>query len=371
MPKIFISHSKIDKRVAQGIVRLLRLSLKKLEAEDIRCTSVEGYGLDGGVRIDDSLRHELLDSPIFIGLITQYSVQSVWVLFELGARWGAARSMILLLPSKTSNEILPAPISTLTALQIDSRPDLLRMISQVANELGLDEEKAYVYTQEIDEIISIVNEQYHADPILEDITHADPSTPVHTAKQLTFNYGFRSSDSTIILKYTIDFDYKTSQIENKGWIITPENPEQEKPNVQIVSDTNFIKILNIESFKRYRMDREIDHSYNDCTVVEYIVKPGEDYSLYISAYVKKTSGDSKQQVWLNIKIGSQNNTKFKDDEWTIFVQPTPTVADWKMLSVNVPKSISETFGNEGWDFVRLQGIRVRGSIMVARIHLYK
>jgi TIR domain len=94
--RIFISHSSTDRELAALLVDLLRSSLN-LPAEAIRCTSVEGHRLAGGAETDRALRRDIRDCEGFIGLISATSIESAYVLFELGARWGAERHLLPLL----------------------------------------------------------------------------------------------------------------------------------------------------------------------------------------------------------------------------------------------------------------------------------
>ena len=87
---IFISHSSQDARLAERLVKLLRLAFSLSDAE-IRCTSVDGYRLAAGADTNDQLRREVRESRLFLALITPSSVRSSYVLFELGARWGIDR----------------------------------------------------------------------------------------------------------------------------------------------------------------------------------------------------------------------------------------------------------------------------------------
>ena len=91
MIKIFISHSSRDIALAKPVIDLLRLALN-LSDEEIRCTSVPGYKLPGGAETDQQIRKELLAAPVFIGLVTDAGLASIYVLFELGARWGPGNS---------------------------------------------------------------------------------------------------------------------------------------------------------------------------------------------------------------------------------------------------------------------------------------
>lgn len=96
--KVFISHSSSDVEIAKGLIDLLQKALH-LSSNKIRCTSVDGFRISAGASIDDTLRAEVHDSVVLIGLVTPHSLASAYVIFELGARWGAGRLMIPLLAS--------------------------------------------------------------------------------------------------------------------------------------------------------------------------------------------------------------------------------------------------------------------------------
>src|SRR5207247_750725 len=93
---VMISHSSRDKDLAEVLIELLRTALN-LAANQIRCTSVDGYRLPAGVDTHEQLRKEVKSARVLIGLLTPNSSSSSYVLFELGARWGAELPMIPLL----------------------------------------------------------------------------------------------------------------------------------------------------------------------------------------------------------------------------------------------------------------------------------
>ena len=93
---IFISHSGQDQPIAYALIDLLRTAMD-IPSRRIRCTSVDGYRLPGGASTDDQLKREVRESKCFIALLTPRSIRSTYVLFELGARWGAQLPFIPLL----------------------------------------------------------------------------------------------------------------------------------------------------------------------------------------------------------------------------------------------------------------------------------
>ena len=89
---IFISHSSGDLEFTKQLLALLRSALR-LPAASIRCTSVDGHRLTGGADTDEQLRREVHDATAFIGVISATSLNSMYVAFELGARWGAEKAL--------------------------------------------------------------------------------------------------------------------------------------------------------------------------------------------------------------------------------------------------------------------------------------
>jgi lambda repressor-like predicted transcriptional regulator len=147
--KVFISHSSNDVPLATALINLIHKALI-ISASDIRCTSVPGYKLPGGARTDSQLREELLAAPVFIGLVTEASSSSAYVLIELGARWGANKELIPLMAPGISPEVLEGPISGINALSCSSAADLHSLIAQIAQVLGAKTEPAASYQNDLE-----------------------------------------------------------------------------------------------------------------------------------------------------------------------------------------------------------------------------
>ena len=151
---IFISHSSSDLEFAKLLLALLRSALR-LPAASIRCTSVDGHRLPGGADTDEQLRREVHDATAFIGIISAASLNSMYVAFELGARWGAQRHLLPLLTPGADASILSGPLAGVNALRSDNASQLHQMIDEVGNLLGVEPERAQVFQAEIDALLSV------------------------------------------------------------------------------------------------------------------------------------------------------------------------------------------------------------------------
>ena len=81
---VFVSHSHSDEVLAEALVELL-LSALELEPSAVRCTSVPGHQLPFGKTISEALKTDIETSAAILVLLTEDSLRSNWVLFELGA----------------------------------------------------------------------------------------------------------------------------------------------------------------------------------------------------------------------------------------------------------------------------------------------
>lgn len=131
---VFISHSHQDAALAKEIAELLVLSLG-IPTARIRCTSVAGFRLEAGVLVTDQLQQEVFESRLVLALLTPTSLNSAYVLFELGARWGAKKKIIPLLAAKASNSDLEGPMKGINAIQCD-RAGIMQILSEMGRFLG-------------------------------------------------------------------------------------------------------------------------------------------------------------------------------------------------------------------------------------------
>ena len=134
--QIFISHSSRDARLAKALIELLESALP-LPKRAIRCTSVDGYRLRGGTSIDDTLRAEMHDAALVLAVLTPNAMESTYVMFEVGARWGSGNPMIPLLAGGLTPQDLRPPLSGIHAVSCGDRPQLIALVSDVADYLRI------------------------------------------------------------------------------------------------------------------------------------------------------------------------------------------------------------------------------------------
>jgi len=147
---VLISHSSKDAKLAFALIEVLRAGLGLL-ANQIRCSSVDGYRLPGGVNTDAQLKVEVNAARVLVGLVTPNSLVSPYVLFELGARWGAGLFMMPLSAGVNAEDVR-GPLSGLNTLSCSIEAQLHQFLEEVAKELGLPLQSPASYSRYVSEL---------------------------------------------------------------------------------------------------------------------------------------------------------------------------------------------------------------------------
>ena len=151
---LFISHSSRDVVLVEALIDLIRIAFN-IDSSKIRCTSVDGYRLSGGANTIEQLKKEVHDATAFIGVISAESIKSVYVVFELGARWGADRSLIPIIAPGASPGLLGGPLSGINALDSTNRSQLIQLLDDLSRELSIPLQPAPSYQRKVDAILNL------------------------------------------------------------------------------------------------------------------------------------------------------------------------------------------------------------------------
>lgn len=158
MIRLFLSHSSKDLALVEALVDLVRSALN-LRSDTIRCTSLDGYRLPGGANTQEHLRAEVQNAELLLGVISSASVDSVYVIFELGARWGAKKPLLPLLAPGASPGLLEGPLAGLNALRLDSASQIQQLVRELASCLKMRQQPPASYQKHIDAILAMARSE--------------------------------------------------------------------------------------------------------------------------------------------------------------------------------------------------------------------
>lgn len=133
--RIFVSHSAADKELADHLVEFLCAALE-FPRDALLCTSVHGHKLELGDSSSVHLRAHIRSASVVVGLLTEKSLESQFVLMELGAAWGLEKRAILLLGPNTKFPELPGPFKDIHAAQATVLTDVLDVVDTIEKRCG-------------------------------------------------------------------------------------------------------------------------------------------------------------------------------------------------------------------------------------------
>lgn len=150
---VFLSHSHADADLATALVDVVCSALR-LRRSDFICTSVDGAGLAGGASASGELRRQIASTVAFVSLLTPKALDSHYVLFELGARWGMRGPHIPLF-ARGNKSGLPGPLKDTIALDISEETKVIQFISDLGTLLDSTAEPTNAYFDKVQRVTNL------------------------------------------------------------------------------------------------------------------------------------------------------------------------------------------------------------------------
>ena len=174
-PKIFISHSSLDKEIISSFVeKVLRLGLG-LDVRDIAYTSEESMGVEPGEDIARYIKENIMDASVVLLMISSNYKRSEICLNEMGATWALEKKCISVVLPDSDFSQLGWLTSFKKAIQLNSRDQLPSLCEKIAHELLIDLNKRFkVVSSKIDEFLDAINNVDGGESVVEH--RASPST---------------------------------------------------------------------------------------------------------------------------------------------------------------------------------------------------
>jgi hypothetical protein len=161
-PRFLVSHKETDQQIARCAVNLIIESLA-VTSEDIVCSSVPGHALRFGTTIESQLKTGIQEGKALFALLTQDSIMSSWVLYELGAAWGLDRLIIPILGPGVAYKDLPGSLAQYPCISVDEpdvrvRSRIEEALNQLATSLSIERRKGGRQVAAVQDLITALIE---------------------------------------------------------------------------------------------------------------------------------------------------------------------------------------------------------------------
>lgn len=152
MPKLFISHAVVDRRLVECFVDLLHAGMN-INYNDIYCTS--NGKIPSGESFTEDIRQNLIASDAVIFLMTKSFFESKFCLNEMGAAWLLGRTIIPILTPALNFRILEnTAFKGLQARRINVKNDIVEIYQELVSK-GIIQSPVYSrFNLKLEEFIS-------------------------------------------------------------------------------------------------------------------------------------------------------------------------------------------------------------------------
>jgi hypothetical protein len=163
----------------------------------------------------------------------------------------------------------------------------------------------------------------------------------------------------------VNFELHVSPLANNKWQGPPEINNLNSA-FRFDADKQFGPVLHLRlpSEWKYYIDYSIPINYQaPFQSVSFVVRPRALGALYIEISIK----DSSKQFWFKIESGDGEPKMKSNFEYLVYSKFFP-FGDWNLVKIDVLKAFTRTFGQSGAVINRIEGVRLRGEIDVAKIY---
>lgn len=134
--RVFFSHSSQDLALVGLLTDLVKEALH-LEAAKIRCSSLGKFALNAGEKTSETILDEIGSAPVFIAVLTKNSIDSFYVISELGARWMSRQAIVpILSPTSDFEHCLKGPFVDLNGIRTNDRVRVQKVLEGIAQSLN-------------------------------------------------------------------------------------------------------------------------------------------------------------------------------------------------------------------------------------------
>lgn len=154
--KIFISHASRDAEIVEEVIELLETI--GIEANQIFCTSFDGYGIEIGENFLDTIKSELSTDSLVLFLLSQNFYRSPVCMCEMGATWVLSKEHIPIIIPPLTFEQIQGVIPLTQGFKINDSLKLNLLKEKIENDFEIENSLSFsTWERKRDRICSRIN----------------------------------------------------------------------------------------------------------------------------------------------------------------------------------------------------------------------
>jgi hypothetical protein len=182
----------------------------------------------------------------------------------------------------------------------------------------------------------------------------------------------RSSTESAEKLGDVRFDHPGSPLDE--WVFSSDDPNNKlMPEFSAaVERPGGLKMVAPWS---HHLDLKLEPHHKVCDRVRFAMKLSRDSResyVYAKILLRPRDGKAKPKTgWVACDVGNKPSVKYSVDEWVVYGRP---LADgWTPFDLDLRDEVAKSHfsGEQGFDFGELLSVRLRGSISVSPITLYR
>ena len=174
-------------------------------------------------------------------------------------------------------------------------------------------------------------------------------------------------------EFDIPFDYAPESPADHGWHVVLQGQQKEQPIFSSEIDGYYGKVLQIRSTKPWYMDYSLGYPDSRSGRVEFVTRPaGNKRALfYVEVELRSKSGSSTERRWLNLNIPNSPVRDVLPNEKCVPAIHNHKPGGWVGIEANIPSLMKMTYSKEGWAFEKILRLRIRNTVRIAGVNLYR
>lgn len=168
---------------------------------------------------------------------------------------------------------------------------------------------------------------------------------------------------------TVTFNYLPDFPVNHGWSLGVDEQDGTPPSFHVATDAPLSGALTVVHTSTYYMDYAINQTLGLSNLAEFFIRFANESAFYLRVSLSTRDASQQRAGWLCYIPDSKAPRRANAGEWSVPISGDVLANGWIDARLSIADDVGRTYGTEGWMYVGLKTIRLRGSLALSTIKL--